>query len=178
MDLTRLQEILKNKRLLVIGGIGMLVLIVLVAQFLGTAGKRTASQPETGVPSERDMAEETKELIQESQSLQGNKKTVPATPAQSAALQKAIDEAKQASKEYDSWKDKTWEKYPWIKKLPIVGEKYYAYFDLDKEKFIGKLYPKTGDNTEQLKEAVKKELKEGKGIPVENFNFEWQIIPK
>lgn len=100
------------------------------------------------------------------------------TPAISFQLQQAIDEAKQSAREYDDWHSYLRQTYPWLRKLPVSSEKYYVYFDLYQEKFIGSLYPKAGDNVNKIKAEALRILKEVKEIPVESYQFHWSVSPQ
>ena len=101
------------------------------------------------------------------------------TPAPTATveLQKAIDEAKNSAAEYDTWQVTNLTAYPWLRKFPLASEKYYIYFDLNKKTFIGRLYPKSGDTTDQIKAQIMADFK-AKSIPVDTFPFEWVVNPK
>lgn len=68
--------------------------------------------------------------------------------------------------------------YPWFMKLPLRGEKYFVYFVRKDETFFGLLYPKQGDDLEQIKAEVTDKLKSVYGIPIENYAFEWRVTYK
>jgi len=93
----------------------------------------------------------------------------------SAELQIAIDEAKNSATEFDDWQTSLKTDYPWLRRLPLAGEKFFVYFDLNRGKFIGFLYLAPGDNITDIKVEIIKQLKDDKQIPVENYNFEWTI---
>lgn len=97
------------------------------------------------------------------------------TPTISQELQKAIDEAKESAKEYDNWQAQLRTDYMWLRRLPVGTQKYFVYFDLEKKKFVGEVYPSAGDDPEQLKREAISVLKDIKEIPVENYEFEWTI---
>jgi len=99
-------------------------------------------------------------------------------PTVSAELQIAIDEAKSAARQFDDWQAIVRTDYPWLRKLPLAGEKYFVYFDLEKNSFIGRLYPNPGDNIEALETDIVRQLKEVKEIPVENYKFTWTVFPR
>lgn len=99
------------------------------------------------------------------------------SPTQSPELQAAIAEQLAVDQEYAAMQKSVGEEYPWLKKLPLTSEKYYVYFDLEKKLFIGLLYPKSGDDPEQIKADILKQLKEAKGVAVENYTFEWTVKP-
>lgn len=90
----------------------------------------------------------------------------------------AIQKQKNIDKVFADKERRIKAEYPWIYNLPLQSDKYFVYFDLQNKVFIGLLYPKTGNNVEQLKTIVMQELKLAKKIPVENFKFEWTINPK
>ncbi len=68
--------------------------------------------------------------------------------------------------------------YPWFIKLPLRGDKYFVYFVRSNETFTGLLYPKPGDNLDQIKAEITDKLKSLYGIPVENYSFEWRVTYK
>ena len=96
---------------------------------------------------------------------------------QSPEVLQAIEEQKAADQSYDSWQDGNRELYSWIRKLPLSATNYFVYFDLNREVFIGRLYPAPGEDTERLKSDILNTLKLEKEIPVENFKFEWLVNP-
>lgn len=100
------------------------------------------------------------------------------SPTQSPELQAAIAEQMAVDQEYAAMQKNVSEEYPWLKKLPFTSEKYYVYFDLQKKLFIALLYPKPGDDPEQIKNDILKALKETKGVAVENYTFEWTVKPQ
>ena len=70
--------------------------------------------------------------------------------------------------------------YPWFFQLPARGEKHFAYFDTNKKVFVGLLYPKSGDNLDQIKAAVRKQLIDVIKIPaadIDRYGFEWTVKP-
>ncbi|HVF69236.1 MAG TPA: hypothetical protein VNA13_01580 [Xanthomonadales bacterium] len=100
------------------------------------------------------------------------------TPTVSVELQKAIDEAKESDQEYSEFQENYAADYPWIRKLPLTTEKYYIYFDLPKKSFVGRLYPKTGDNVAQMKSEIQNRLKSEMGITLQSYKVEWVVIPQ
>ena len=70
-------------------------------------------------------------------------------------------------------------KYPWFIKLPLRGQKYFVYFDQNQSTFVGLLYPKSGDNVEDMKaEVIAKLRQEIQITDVEKYPFEWKITPE
>lgn len=96
---------------------------------------------------------------------------------QSPELKEAINQQRAADQEYTDWKDNNHEQFPWINKLPVGNEKYFVYFDLEKKAFLGRLYPSTGDNVEQLRTEAISKLKE-KQIPADSYPIEWTVFPQ
>lgn len=142
------------KKMLLIGGIGLVILltlslIILLPKGVNKSDKSLVVVTATPVPTE-----------------------IP-----SVELLKAIEEAQNSAKEYDNRQADLRVEYPWLRMLPLATEKYFVYFDLDKKAFIGRLYPKAGDNSEQLKTIITQQLKL-KGVATESYKFEWQINPK
>lgn len=102
-----------------------------------------------------------------------------AIPTDTVRMQEAIEEAKKAAEEYDSGQSDLRKEYPWLRTLPLATSKYYVYFDLEKQVFVGKLYPSaSSDNVEQMKAVIQKRLELEKGIPIEKFKFEWIVTPQ
>ena len=93
----------------------------------------------------------------------------------SAELEQAIEEAKQSAREYDDWQANLRQTYPWLRKLPVADDKYYVYFDLKEEKFLGSVYPASGDNVAIIKAAALRVLKEVKEIPVDDYQISWTV---
>ena len=162
MDLTNLESLFKGKRFLVFGGVLIFVLIILVVL---SAGSRT--QPFS-------LPQPTASL----QQLPGSDSSFSLQKNQSVELQKAIAEQTKVDQDYAGWEKSISDNYPWRKKLPLTSEKYYVYFDLNTKVFIGRLYLNSADNVEQIKAEILSQLKEDKGIPVENFKFEWNVFPR
>jgi hypothetical protein len=152
-----LQNLLHKKWFIIAAGV-VILLMLGVGIFLATSPKKASEIPEKTKPS-------------------GNTKTTP-TPTNSPELEKAIDEAKQSAQTYNETQAELVTDYPWLRTLPLANEKYFVYFDLDKEVFIGRLYPKPGENVEQMKSLIQQQLKVSKGIPVADFEFEWVVNPK
>lgn len=73
--------------------------------------------------------------------------------------------------------------YPWLDKLPIQAQKYYAYFDVSEKQFIAKLYPSSSSNIpiDQQVSNLKKEIetKLQNLIPdYSKYNIRWDIKPE
>lgn len=96
-------------------------------------------------------------------------------PTNSAQLEQAIEEAKQSAREYDDWQANLRLTYPWLRKLPLADDKYYVYFDLKEEKFLGSVYPVSGDNVAIIKTEALRVLKEVKEIPVDDYQISWTV---
>lgn len=150
------QNLLHKKWLLIVVGVAVLLMLV-IGIFLAVSPKTSRVPDKTGT---------------------GDSAKKAPSPTNSPELQAAIDEAKQTAQAYDQQQEQVIADYSWIRTLPIGNEKYFVYFDTDKKVFIGRLYPKAGDNVEQMKTLIQQELKIGKKIPVENYTFEWQVNPK
>jgi len=162
MDLTNLQNFIKSKWFPV-AAIGLVFfLIILIA--LSSASKKTQPFPgaEPTLPPQQSIQSDT---------------LITSSPSQSAEVQKAIEEQLKVDQDYASWQKEISDIYPWRKKLPLTSEKYYVYFDLEKKIFIGRIYPNSGDDVEQIKSEVLQRLKEEKGIPTDNYTFSWNIFP-
>lgn len=100
---------------------------------------------------------------------------------QAAALQQAIAAQQKTDQEYSDWQESTRTNYPWIKVLPLYGDKYFLYFDISKKVFVGKIYPGVTDNIDQIKTQITTELNDklkGENIDSSSFKYEWKIIPQ
>lgn len=166
MDMYQLQELLKKKWFIMIAS-GILISVLLVFLVLQAITKEEANSPQDLV-TQPDTPQ-----TQQTENVQNQDYQIPAN---SPEMQKAIEEAKQSAQEYDNWQANLRTDYPWLRKLPLATPKYFVYFDLDKGLFIGRLYPKRGDNVEQMKVDIQRQLKDVKQIPVENYTFEWIVI--
>ena len=61
--------------------------------------------------------------------------------------------------------------------LPLQSLKFFVYFDLNKQVYIGMLYPKSTDNIEKIKIDIQKKLID-REIPIDSYPFEWLVTPK
>ncbi|OGG02233.1 hypothetical protein A2W14_02585 [Candidatus Gottesmanbacteria bacterium RBG_16_37_8] len=154
MKLAKFIKLFKNKKYLIIGIIVILILISVII-FQNSASKKDKT---------RSAYKNLPLLID-----------INPTPTLSPDLESAIVEAKQSAQEYDDWQANLRLTYPWLRKLPVASEKYYVYFDLKQEKFLGSLYPGKGDNPANIKAEALRVLKEVKEIPIENYQFQWRV---
>ncbi|OGK11913.1 hypothetical protein A2954_06465 [Candidatus Roizmanbacteria bacterium RIFCSPLOWO2_01_FULL_37_12] len=158
-----LPEFLKGKRLaLIVGALIVLLIVLMVFSTRSNNQSQSVVQPTQAV---QPAPDENTDIFNDSQN------------AQSPEVQQAISEQIQADQEYADWQQSNSDAYSWIRKLPLTAVNYFVYFDLEKKVFIGRLYPKTGENVDQLKSEVLNRLKTEKEIPVENFQFEWMVNP-
>lgn len=88
-----------------------------------------------------------------------------------------VYEQLQEDKGYADWERQTTANYPWLLKLPArdPDNKYFIYFDTNKKKFIGLLYPKPGDDVEQIKQRALESLATEKDIPTHLYTFDWTV---
>jgi len=156
---------IKGKKFVFIAG--ALVLLLIILMIFSSWPK---IQSETGSPTNQIApAPEQVDFLADTGS--------STTGEQSEAVKQAIAEQMQADQEYASWQENNQTNYPWLRKLPLTAENYFVYFDLNKKTFIGRLYPKTDENIEDLKAGIVQKLKADEEIPVENFNLDWQVNP-
>ena len=99
----------------------------------------------------------------------------PVTP--SAELLAAINDQMKVDNEYSNWQTDTRNQFPWRKSLPVYSDKYYVYFEMDKQIFIGLLYPQSSDNVDDLKKEIY-EIFKNEDIPLDKFTFKWTVKPK
>jgi hypothetical protein len=156
----KLSDVLKNKKLLLIGGVVLLVLLVLIAGVLLSGSKET-TQPKT-----------------ETTNAPTSSITQSVSPTMSPDESQALKEQLKIDADYGSALEEVNTQYPWFNNLPLRGEKYFVYFDLQKKVLIGLLYPKAGDNVEAMKIQVQNELKQRKKVPVEKYPIEWTVTPE
>ena len=160
-----LQNFFTSKKLLVLAG-GLIVVLLILISLVTTANK----------PSVQNDS-----IPQSSGQVQPQNQPGSFFKNQEAMLpevKQAIEEQKQADQEYSNWQQSNSDAYSWIRKLPLTAVNYFVYFDLNKKVFIGRLYPESGENIDQIKSDVLNRLKTEKEIPVENFKFEWNVFPK
>lgn len=88
------------------------------------------------------------------------------------------------SAEYTKQQDAEFDRnYPWWDRFPVQSERYFAYFDPDKKKFVGLLYPSRSAATSQDAQvsAMKTEILgyiQKQGINVNQYGIEWSITPE
>ena len=162
MDLNNLQGFFRSKWFYL-----LVVVLIIFFTALILFSPRTKTQPLPEL-----------EPLQSVQPLSETGSSTGPSPTPSVELQKAIAEQMQVDEEYSNWEQNVKDNYPWRKKLPLTAEKYSVYFDLNKKVFIGRLYPTAGDNLDQMKTDILRQLKENKGVPIETFQFEWTILAK
>lgn len=165
----KLKELLKNKRALVLMGIVILVVLLLILMVT----KSTQIQP----VSPADQPYNDMEL-RESRAVGLPQPTLTLTATQKVALQQAINSQKAVDDEYAGLQLEVKQNYPWLRKLPLASQRYFVYFDIDKKTFIGKLYLSKSDDGQKLKTELVNRLRNVLEIPVENFLFEWIVIPQ
>lgn len=164
METNNLQNFLSSKKFYILVGVIIVILLILIS--LST---KSRTQSLTGVqPTQSIQPLDSSDSVSNSNNSQST--------TQSEELKQAIVSQKKADQEYAGWEKSVMDKYPWRKKLPLTSEKYFVFFDINNKVFIARLYPKQGDDIEQLKSEILKELKEGKGIPVDNYKIEWWDI--
>ena len=162
MNLNYFSNLLKNKQVLLFGFAVLLAtafLFVIIAFNLQKKESTPYQLPDTKITGSAQIQ-------------------IEATPTVSAMLQLAMDEAKQSAREYDEWQANLRLSHSWLRKLPLADTSYYVYFDLSKDEFIARLYPKQTESVEMLKKVILNRLVNEKGIPVENYYIEWQVNPK
>lgn len=159
------KNFLSNKRNVVIIG-GVIGVIVVYVIYMGIS-RQQANAPWQSITNENQVP--TTEEVQPEY----------VNPTQSPEVIAAVEQQKQADVEYANWQSTVREEYPWKKYLPLHTDKHYVYFDLEKKKFIGFLYPTATDGVEKMKADILAEL-QGKDepVPTSSYPFEWTIIPE
>lgn len=92
-------------------------------------------------------------------------------------------EQSQGDENFANWWNDVTTKYPWFEKLPLQTDNYFAYFDVERKTFVGKLYPKTSgptsvdDQVNSMKGEIMTALT-NLGINTAQFPMDWQITPE
>lgn len=163
MNIDTLQGLLRRKWVLAGGGVLLVVLFVV-------AVLSSAPKPE--------ITPEPVPDIQYAEPQGTSVNTQPVlSPFVSEELQKAIEKQKNVDLEYSQWQVNVRKQNP-LKGLPLTSERYFVYFDINKDVFIGRLYPKKNDAVDQLKQEIVSKLKEINGASVEKYLFEWVVFPQ
>lgn len=155
MDLNKF-HLLSNKKILILGSIIIVIILLMLIFLPKKKSQNLKNNPAQSV---------TYVTLQPPSPV----------PTNSAQLKQAIEEAKQSAREYDDWQANLRLTYPWLRKLPVADDKYYVYFDLKEEKFLGSVYPVSGDNVAIIKAEALRVLKEVKEIPVDDYQISWTV---
>lgn len=109
--------------------------------------------------------------------------SVTQKPEKVISTEEQIRLQSQADKDFAEKTKQTATLYPWLDKLPIQSQNYFAYFDIDQKIFIAKLYPKSSSSipvdqqVEDLKKEVQAKLQEL--IPdYNNYQISWDVKPE
>ncbi len=164
-----IKMILRKKWFLVLGGVILAILFSLIIFAASNKIQEPVSVAPTMIPAPTTNAFPT---------ANEQYNNAPTTSPQSVELMKAIEDQKNVDREYSNWQVEIRKSNP-MKGLPITSAKYFLYFDIDKKIFIGKLYPSTSDNIEQMQTEIMSKLSSLIGInEVEKYQIEWKIIPQ
>lgn len=159
MTIPNLTELIKNKKVIIAAVIFIGIIILAV---LASSKKAVEQQPINDATNNNLIPTQTEEV-------------------KSQELQAAIASQQKTDQEYSQWQESTRTNYPWIKVLPLYGDKYFLYFDISKKVFVGKIYSAVSDNVEQIKTQIKADLQAklaGENINSSSFKYEWKIIPQ
>jgi hypothetical protein len=155
----KLSDLFRNKKILLIAGVVLFVIIALLSAVLLSGAKdvdtTTTNTSKSPTPT-----------IQ------------PIVPTMSPEEAQALKEQMAADAAYADAERATRSEFPWIDNLPLRGGKYFVYFDLQKKIFVGLLYPTGNDDVEVMKLQVLNELKQRKKVPVEKYPIEWTVTPE
>lgn len=96
------------------------------------------------------------------------------SPLENLSYEDQIKLQAEADKNFGKEQEEVLRKYPWYLKLPLLTERYFVYFNLEKEAFVGKPYAK-GDQSavEPLKQEVISAL-EGLEIDIFPYQIIWE----
>lgn len=87
-------------------------------------------------------------------------------------VEQAMEFQAQADKNFADDVARRQQTYPWLDKLPIQSDDYFVYFDVEQQKFVGKIYAGGGENT-VIKKQITLELND-LGINAEQYGFIWK----
>jgi hypothetical protein len=160
-----------NKNMLIIAGATMLIVAVIGIGIVLFNNTNTKSPPLT------DTTETDRELSQPAAVPSSPSPTSDPTPTINPELNEAMTYARQSARLYDEWQDDIRTEYPWIKKLPLAGEQYFVYFDVDEDAFIGKIYTESPESIEQIKKQARADLT-SREIMFDGHQFIWKINPE
>lgn len=93
-------------------------------------------------------------------------------------LRQAAVKQEKADQEFSDFEYKVANKYPWRRKLPLTGNKYFVIYDILAKKFVARLYPGSADNVQQLQQEVIRRLKKEKGIDLEKYIIDFDTWPR
>lgn len=148
-----LRQLPKNKKLIILA----VIIIIVVLIFINFSSNANQQIPES-MPQ-----------------IQPN---ISILPSKSAQEIKAISDQTKEDKKYADWERVNVAQYPWINRVPLRTDRYFVYFDLEQGKFIGLLYPVSGEDVEKMKTEVITQLIEVKEIPADSFPFKWTVFPE
>jgi heme/copper-type cytochrome/quinol oxidase subunit 2 len=151
------EKIIRYKWALIGGGVVLIIIIIAVVT-------RSSQHRSNGTENGTNGTVPTEAILQ----------VIP-TPTLTVEMRSAIEEAKQSAQEYMDLQTELRTDYPWLRRLPLATEKYFVFYDLQLGKFIGEIHFQEGDDVEQLKIEAINALKNLKGIPADDFEFEWTI---
>lgn len=161
-----LEKLKKYKLILILGGIGVLILLVFILLF---QEKSTPTAVDKNFPILSPYPTTTEEIVPSP------------VPTFSADQLQAIEDQKKADETVGDREIEIKTTYPWFIKLPLRADKYFVYFETDRKVFVGLLYPKAGDNVEQMKATVRSQLVDLIKVPKQDFEryvIEWKITPE
>lgn len=98
-------------------------------------------------------------------------------------LKEQLNLQTQADHSYAYSVNNTFEKYPWIDKLPVNGDNYYIYFDLASGSFMADIYPKAASTEPEQKQAEKIKTQvlaalKIRGVDYQNYAINWKVKPE
>lgn len=151
----KLDMLLKRKKLL--GGIAAAIVIVFIITLLLPSSS----------PVNKDKSKSAEDVYLNALGTPG--------PTHTPDLKDAIKEAESAADEYGNMLEETSYDYPWLRKFPLVSDKFYVYYDTEKIAFVADIFLGPQDNAENVKAEIQKQIQEITEVPAENFQFEWNV---
>lgn len=105
------------------------------------------------------------------------------TPSKDTPLEEQLRIQTEADNNTTNIKNGILQKYPWYNQLPLQEKDYFVYFNLEKQVFIGKLYPQRSSSIpiEQQSLNWQQEIQvklQDLNINLSVYNIIWEINPE
>ncbi len=101
---------------------------------------------------------------------QTNPTSIPQETGLPPSIQNDIQIQLEADKKFSQLEKQRSDNYPWYDKLPLQTDKYFVYFDINQQKFIGDIY--SASEGALIKNEVSQKLKD-LGVDINKYPIEW-----